>query len=695
MRRLQKWHLFVASIVLLAAMIVILDRVFPPPVDKVTVSTLVTDRDGRWLHAFPVVGEEGQRTWRFRADLSDIDPLFLERVVAIEDKRFWSHPGVDVLAVLRATGSLIRQGEIVSGASTITMQTARLLEPRPRNIGSKLIEMIRAVQLEARYSKEEILSLYLTLAPYGGNVEGVRAASLVYFDKEPAELTDAQIALLIALPQAPEARRPDRRQGAASAARNVILQKLETTGHLLQQAYEEAAEATMPTRRNAFERLGWHAALERKRALPEVEEIETTLDAGVQREAEQLSRRHATRASDKANVSLLIVDNHSMAVRALVGSASTDLPGGWIDMTSAIRSPGSTLKPFIYGLAFEDGLASDRTLIKDAPTSFDGYKPENFSRLFHGDVTLSEALQHSLNVPAVLALDKIGPRRFAASLQATGIDLEMRQRADARASLAIALGGVGMNARALATLYAGLANDGTIRPLIWTKAELEEMPAEGYRLFTEGNADKLTEIMQLAPAPAGRSPSSLSVSAPKVAFKTGTSYGFRDAWSAGYTEDYTVVVWLGHPSGEPRPGITGRKAALPLLFDVFDMLAREDMKRQRVNPTGEEGKTDHFVSGASLARLAPETRTLPPEIVFPENGIEIFYAEENRARGFLLSARGGAGDYRWYVNDQPVMDDPVNQRPIWRPAEDGFYRVTVVDETGKSASSSVRVSSAG
>ena len=692
------WHkCFFATLVVIGAL-VLADRFLPPPLDKVIVSTLVTDHQGNWLHPFPVKGPDNRRTWRFRADIDQIDPRFLDHLITIEDKRFWAHPGVDIIAVLRAVSSLVREGEIVSGASTITMQTARLMEPRPRNIGSKLVEMLRALQLETRLSKQEILSLYLTLTPYGGNVEGVRAASLTYFGKEPAELTDGQIALLIALPQAPEARRPDRRRRVAQVARNEILQKLYEAGRLSERAASEAMAASLPTRRTPFTRLAWHVSLERLQQHPEKEEISLTLDATIQREAEAWARRHAQKAKDKANVSVVIIENDSRAVRAIVGSAGTDLPGGWIDMTRAVRSPGSTLKPFIYGLAFEDGIAGGQTLINDAPTSFDGYKPENFTRLFHGDVTLREALQHSLNVPAVLALDKIGPQRFAATLRATGVEVQMHQRADARASLAIALGGVGMTARDLATLYTGLANGGLVQPLSWTTDEITDdtMREEaGYQLFTETNAERLTTILRDAPAPEGRTPSYLSVTAPKVAFKTGTSYGYRDAWSAGYTDDYTVIVWIGHPNGTPRPGVTGRAAALPLLFDIFDMLeTMPSLKQGRENDISPDIE-ETFATGAALARLSPESTMRAPEIVFPENGIEIYYAEETKNRGFLLSARGGAGAYHWFVNGLPVSDDKDNDRPIWRPSGSGFYRVTVVDSNGRKTTSSVRVLSAG
>ncbi|MEQ8751583.1 MAG: transglycosylase domain-containing protein, partial [Amphiplicatus sp.] len=274
---------------------VILDAIAPPPLDKTAFSPLVLDREGRWVHAFAT--PEGR--WRFKADLDDIDPVYVERLVAIEDKRFWKHGGVDPLAVARAGWSALTTGRITSGASTITMQTARLLEPRPRTVGSKLIEMARAAQIERRLTKREILELYLTLAPYGGNLEGVRAASLTYFGKEPARLTDAEQALLIALPQAPEARRPDRRAKTAKRARGEMLAKLSAAGLLPPERAAEADEATLPAARGEFPRAAYHASRELAvRGLKaKTPVVESTLDLVLQRQAEAIVASAAGAAS--------------------------------------------------------------------------------------------------------------------------------------------------------------------------------------------------------------------------------------------------------------------------------------------------------------------------------------------------------------------------------------------------------------
>lgn len=665
-----------------AALVVAVDLLAPPPLHRVeNLSPLVIDRNGQWLHAF--ANDEGR--WRFSADLDEIDPLFVERLIAVEDKRFWRHAGVDAAAVLRAGVSSARAGRVVSGASTITMQTARLLEPRPRTLSSKMIEMVRALQLERRLSKREILELYLTLAPYGGNIEGVRAASLVYFDKEPVRLTDAEQALLIALPQAPEARRPDLLTENARAARAAILGKLALADVITSLNASEAHEASLPSVRRQFPRTAYHAAysLVREQDTPLVR---STLDTVLQTRAEALARVYAERFDDEATTSILIVENQTRAVRAAVGSSGLDAQGGWMDLTAATRSPGSTLKPFIYGLAFEDGLAGAATVIDDMPRAFGDYTPENFDRTFRGQVKVREALQHSLNLPAVAALDRIGAPRFAAMLKAAGVGLKTPARAEKKSGLALALGGAGVTARDIATLYAALGDDGAVKPLVWTSDESAEQTLS-YRLFSKDTAARISAILAGAPSLSGRAPASLSANATRVAFKTGTSYGYRDAWAAGHGGGYTVVVWVGRANGAARPGETGRKAAAPLLFDVFDML-----QRNGADVEDSVGDDDEAPMSA-LAQFRMPQSTSAPQIIFPRDGVEVFLGGADR--GFSFAARGGAQDYRWYVNGAPLTQEAMSGRYVWRPSRPGFYDVTLVDSEGRKATSKVRVLASG
>ena len=653
------------------------DIALPPPIERADdLSPLTLDRNGEWLHAF--ANSKGR--WRFRADLEHIDPVFIERLIAVEDKRFYDHMGVDPLAVMRAAASAARSGRIVSGASTITMQTARLIEPRPRNVGSKITEMLRALQLERRHSKQEILELYLTLAPYGGNLEGVRAASLSYFGKEPTRLTDAEQALLIALPQAPEARRPDLKMQNAEAARARVLQKLVSINALNDSRAEEANETRIPPARRPLPRLAYHAAARETQRAPLVH---TTLDAPLQAQAEALVARYAAQFDDGATASLLVIDSKTRAVLASVGSSSLAAPGGWIDLTAATRSPGSTLKPFIYALAFDDGRLAPNTIINDMPRAFGDYSPENFDRVFRGEVRARDALQHSLNLPAVAALSAIGADRFLASIGAAGVDVKAKTRADKKPGLALALGGAGVTAQDLGRLYAGLADGGVVKPLVWTEAPHD---AGAYRLFSDHAARRINAILADAPALEGRAPAVLAKGAARIAFKTGTSYGYRDAWAAGHNGNaadpgYTVVAWVGRADGAPRTGETGRKAAAPLLFDAFDLIdATLDVG------SGVDASTNTEEASA-VARLAPAPRTTPPSILFPRDGVELFVGDN--ARGFALAARGGAGDYRWYADGAPIKTEAG--RPVWTPTSSGFYDITVVDAAGRAAASKVRV----
>jgi len=389
-----------------------------------------------------------------------------------------------------------------------------------------------------------------------------------------------------------------------------------------------------------------------------------------------------SRFDDGATASLLVVENKTRAVRASVGSSSLDAEGGWIDLTAATRSPGSTLKPFIYGLAFEAGYASAETVIDDMPRAFGDYAPENFDRSFRGEVRVREALQHSLNVPAVRALDRIGAAHFASMLRAAGVNLKTPARADKRPGLALALGGAGVSAREIATLYAGLGAGGEVAPLVWRAAQ-EAPPKHAYRLFSEETATRISAILADAPALEGRAPAALSKSAIRVAFKTGTSYGYRDAWAAGHGGGYTVVVWVGRADGAPRAGATGRKAAAPLLFSVFDMLARDGATEGEIEEPQEEAPA------VALARFERAESKEPPQIIFPRNGVELYLGGD--MRGFALAARGGAGKPRWYVNGEPLQPEETSGRAVWRPERAGFYDVVVVDEAGRKSRAKVRV----
>lgn len=684
----EEWHRRIALVVLyILVPVLLVDVIFPPPLSRFEhVSGVVMDRRGAVLRVFPV--EDGK--WRMRAHLNELDPDFVASLLAYEDKRFWTHGGVDLAALTRATISLVGSGHIVSGGSTITMQTARLLEPRPRNILSKIIEAFRAWQIERRFSKEQILELYLTLAPYGGNLEGVRAASWAYFGREPDNLSPDQIAMLIALPQSPEARRPDLRPDAAIAARERVLMRLADQGLFSRELAAESADYPAPARRD-FPTLAWHAAEEATRRSEDPDNIRTTIDLALQKEVERIAARAAGPARENVQVAIMVVDIANREVRALAGSANRASAGGWIDLTNRPRSPGSTLKPFIYGMAFDDGVASPETRIADVPRRFATYRPDNFDRTFRGDVTIAEALQHSLNIPAVSTLDAVGAQRFAAALSFAGADLTMPLAADDDAGLAIALGGAGLTLRELTLLYAALGDNGRVLPLHWLQSETQAATVsaeQATQIMSPQSARQILEILSSAPAPDGRMPALLTQEAPIIAFKTGTSYGFRDAWAAGTGAGSAVVVWTGRADSAPRPGVTGRDAALPVLFDVFDAITRITPKRSFGPPLREDRSGDRLPPPA-LARF--ERENAPPQIMFPPDGAEVWKDREHTS--FVLSAQGH-GKLTWYVEGKPLSTNIAGDT-IWRPQDAGFYELYVVDSNGRTARSHIRIRTPG
>ncbi len=658
------------GLALCAAIFITLNAAFPVPLKAARhASPVVTDKDGRWMTGFTV--EDG--TWRIKADLSDIDPRLTERLIAIEDKRFWRHSGVDVIAILRASRSWLRAGEPVSGASTLTMQLVRQIEPRPRTLKSKAIEALRAVQYELWLSKPEILELYLTHVSYGGNVEGVYAASQVYFGKPPFQLTDSEIALLIALPQAPEARRPDRRPETAKAGRDAVLDKLAANGMMSPQSAFEAKQDPVIAARADMPEQAWITA----RGLSKAKEsVQSTLDYGLQADIEALAARFVKPLGPHANTAITVVDNRTMSVRAHIASADRTRPGGWIDMSARPRSPGSTLKPFIYGLAMDDGALSSGSFVRDAPTRFGAYQPENFNRRYYGDVRIFEALRHSLNVPAVAVLDHVGGARLEATLTAAGVNMTRLGGDSESAGLALALGGAGMSVNDLAVIYAALANGGEASALRWKQGD----KTEPYRLLSQKTSEDITRILRQAPTPSGRVPAWLAQNAPPIAYKTGTSYGFRDAWAAGYTDDYTVIVWVGRPDGAPRIGETGRIAAAPLLFDVFS----------RLPSSGAHFQYEHDdAAPQGLSRMDDAVDT-GPQILFPPDGAELLAVTLGpNARGFSLAARARKGEAAFYVNGDPVISE--HGQTIWRPKSPGFYTLRAVDEEGRETVSKVEV----
>ena len=682
-----------ATVLVLLVAAFALDRLFPPDLSRLSDrSTLVVDSDGRLLT--PFTARDGR--WRLPVAVDQVDPRYLRMLVAYEDKRFDSHWGVDPLALMRALGQWARVGHVVSGASTLTMQTVRLLEPRPRTIGAKLIEMARAFQLEARYDKRAILGMYLTLAPYGGNLEGVRAASLFYFGREPERLTDAEAALLVALPQSPEALRPDRHAAAALAARGRVLARMTAVGVLSAQAVAEASAQPIPTERRAAAHLAAHLAERLRAGDPSAPLIRTTIDGGLQTQLEAMAQRYQLKLEQGATIALLVVENAHRNVRAYIGSGDYFDNGrlGQNDLVQAVRSPGSTLKPFIYGLAFDDLLIHPETIVVDRPMRFGDYAPENFDKRYRGQLTAREALQLSLNLPVVALLNRLGPMRLVGTFEAAGTLLRLPEAVGAP-GLPIALGGAGITLADLVTLYAGLADGGSVRPLRYTEAA----PAgEPVGVMQPSSAWYVTRILADMPPPPGMLAPRNRAQGRMVAYKTGTSYGFRDAWAIGYDSAYTVGVWVGRPDGTFSPGRMGRDAAAPVLFEIFDLLPR---------PQGQPGivfaaKPPAGVIQASNADLPLPLRRFDPgpsalgalfaagggpQIAFPADRATVdLRAGDGRIEPLLLRASGGRMPLLWLVNGVPVTSAPFKRQALYQPDGAGAARITVIDSAGASAS---------
>lgn len=646
--------------------------VLPPVLVETSVEAL--DRNGKLLRVFPV---EGGRV-RLAVKLEEVDPDFVSMLIAYEDKRFMSHAGVDPVAMVRAIGQAVIAGEVVSGGSTLTMQVARLLENSGTGRWSGKLRQVRvALALERRLTKDQILELYLAHAPYGGAVEGLRAGALAWFGKEPRRLTPAEAALLVALPQAPEARRPDRHPDTALASRARVLERL--------RAPETTHLAPVPRQMRAFPRLSPHLTDHLRRTDPLAERFALTIDAVLQSRIEELARRAVNNAARGVSAAIVVVDHRTGEVLASVGSpayADDDGHLGFVDMTRAVRSPGSTLKPFIYALAFDRGLAHPETLIDDVPVAFGRYAPQNFDGHFRGQLTVREALQLSLNIPPVLLTEELGPARLMATLRKGGAD--PRLPGDGAPGLAVALGGVGMTLNDLVQLYGSLAGNGSLTPLKWRK----DVPSDKQtsQLFAPRAAWQVGHILASIPPPAG-----IGVRGLDIAYKTGTSYGHRDAWAIGYDGAHVIGVWLGRPDGTPVPGAFGGDLAAPILFEAFGRVSPATTALPPPPP-------DTLLVGN--AALPPPLRQFrgrdavfspaqdAPHVSFPPAGARL---RLNGSDGIPLKVAAGRLPLSVLVDGRPVLTG-VHARNVVLPlSEPGFSRIAVVDAAGRSASVSIRI----
>ena len=644
-----------------------------PPLSPATGAEVV-DRNGDLLRAYTV--EDGR--WRLAVAPGEVDPLYLAMLVTYEDRRFHSHAGVDPRALLRAAWQALSHGRVVSGGSTLTMQVARLLEDSGTGRWEGKIRQIRlALALERQLDKDEILTLYLHLAPFGGNLEGVRAASLAWFGMEPHRLTADQAALLVALPQAPELRRPDRQPDAALSARNRVLNRAVRFGLVPETEIAWARHSPIPETRRAFPTLAPHLADRLTEADPG--RVETTLDRDIQEALEVLARRAVAGQDQRLSAAILVADHGTGDILASVGAADYTDPvrRGFVDMTRAVRSPGSTLKPLVYGLAFEAGLIHPESLIADQPIRFGSYAPQNFNGEFRGELSVRRALQTSLNVPVVSLLSEIGPAELMARLSRAGVEAELP---GGRAGLAVVLGGIGTTMEDLVALYAGLANGGQAVPLRIT----DEPTIPGPRILSPTAAWYITDILSGTPPPANAPRAAL-------AFKTGTSYGHRDAWAFGYDGRHVVGVWLGRADGAPVPGAFGGDLAAPILFEAFARLGTVPAALPPAPPgaltltrTELPAPLQRFSPGGTLATVQAQA----PGIAFPPDGAAL-----TPMPGVPLIARveRGTPPFTWLWNGRPVAVGLYDREVDLGTPGPGFGALTVLDAAGRAGRGSIEI----
>ncbi|WP_339496519.1 peptidoglycan glycosyltransferase PbpC [Pseudomonas canadensis] len=567
LRLVARWTL--ASLLLVVALLWLADRIWPLPLPKDDLARVVLAEDGTPLWRFA----DANGVWRYPVQTSEVSPYYLDALLTYEDRWFYQHPGVNPLALARATWQNLTGTRVVSGGSTLSMQVARLLDPHSRTFHGKLRQLWRTAQLEWHLSKAEILNLYLNRAPFGGTLQGVAAASWAYLGKSPAQLTHAEAALLAVLPQAPSRLRPDRHPQRAQQARDKVLRRLAEFQVWPQSAVDEALEEPLLLAPRLEPSLA--PLLARRLNRPDSPPlIRTTLDATLQRRLEDLLLGWRARLPEHTSAAILVVEEETMAVRAYLGSVDINDTKrfGHVDMISALRSPGSTLKPFLYGMALDDGLIHSESLLQDVPRRYGDYRPGNFSMGFTGAVPASTALSSSLNLPAVQLLEAYGPKRFAAEMRIGGVPLALPALAEP--NLALILGGAGSRLEDLVSGYSAFARDGRSAAIrLQPDDTLRERP-----LLSPGSAWIVRRILSGQARP-DRDPRAELVQRPVLAWKTGTSYGFRDAWAIGVGPRYLIGVWIGRPDGTPVPGQFGLASAAPLMLQVHDVLTNRDSQR--------------------------------------------------------------------------------------------------------------------
>ncbi|MGV3541164.1 MAG: penicillin-binding protein 1C, partial [Rufibacter sp.] len=563
----KAWFVFLGGGTLLVFLLFLfLNWVFPLRV-TISYSPVITAADGTVIHAFLSKDDK----WRMQLEPDEINPVLKQAVLLKEDRYFYYHPGVNPFAIARALANNVTQGRKTSGASTITMQVARLLYPKNRTYTNKLVEAFRALQLEWRYSKDEILQLYLNLVPYGGNIEGVKAASVLYFRQSPRQLSLAQAVALTVIPNKPSSLRIGVQNGRIVDFRNKWLRQYQKEKAFPAEALEDALLEPLDAVRGQAPTLAPQFAYRMLRKFPNQPILKTTLNPAIQEKVQQLAYNYLQQLKGRNihNAAVLVINNQTHAVEAYLGSAdfNDDMHAGQVDGVRALRSPGSTLKSFLYATAFDRGLITPKTMISDVPIDYSGYRPENYFGTYNGNVTIERALATSLNIPAVKLLDQLGVETFVQKLQQAEFS-EMKRRGQ-HMGLSLILGGCGTTLEELTNLYSAFANGGKLAPVKWLQ---QDTAKQEKRLLSPASAYMVNQILTQLQRPDLPHNAQNSAYLPKVAWKTGTSYGRKDAWSIGYNKKYTIGVWVGNFSGEGVPELNGTDTATPLLFSLFNTI---------------------------------------------------------------------------------------------------------------------------
>jgi penicillin-binding protein 1C len=545
---------------------VIADVIFPFR-PAISYSQIILADDGSILHASLTPDQK----WRLRAELSDISPLLRKTIIYKEDKYFFYHPGINPLAVTKALVRNMWRRQRTSGASTITMQVVRLLHPKGRNYANKVLEMFQAMQLEFHYSKDEILQMYLSLAPYGGNIEGVKAAALLYFGQPPQALSLAQIVTLSIIPNNPRILRPGANNDIILKERNRWLSRFAKNNLFARAVVISAMNEPVDMLRKQAPVLAPHFSRQISERFPGSATVATYINRRIQEIVENIVFSEVRRTSNMniTNAAVLVIDNKLGAIVAYTGSADFNdhRNQGQVDGVVALRSPGSTLKPYLYALAIDKGLVTPKMKLNDIPSNFNGYRPENYDQTYRGPVSMEQALEQSLNIPAVKLADRIGINYFNESLAKAGFVWIGRHRQ--MLGLSVALGGCGVQLLELTALYASFANRGIYRPLRWAR---EQPKPVCDTLFSPAASFMISEILTQLKRPDLPTQFDNTMYLPHIAWKTGTSYGRHDAWSIGYNPDYTIGVWMGNFNGEGVAELNGSDFAAPLLFKIFNAM---------------------------------------------------------------------------------------------------------------------------